>query len=75
MTIIVLAYVDGSIQNGITGPEYTIPPKITFPTSNRSTFEDVKNEIFRDSDTLRMTISLVSKLDLILGLLGHIISN
>ncbi|EAZ03325.1 hypothetical protein OsI_25468 [Oryza sativa Indica Group] len=47
MTIIVLADVDGSIQNGITGPEYTIPPKITFPTSNRSTFEDVKNEIFR----------------------------
>ncbi|BAT04741.1 Os08g0288600 [Oryza sativa Japonica Group] len=45
--IIVLVYVDGRIQYGAKGAEYNIPPKITFPAVEATTFEEVKKEIFQ----------------------------
>uniref|UniRef100_A0A0E0LBA6 Uncharacterized protein n=1 Tax=Oryza punctata TaxID=4537 RepID=A0A0E0LBA6_ORYPU len=45
--IIVLAYVDGRIQYGAMGAEYSILPKITFPACDTTTFKDVRNEIFQ----------------------------
>uniref|UniRef100_A0A0E0NJ72 Uncharacterized protein n=1 Tax=Oryza rufipogon TaxID=4529 RepID=A0A0E0NJ72_ORYRU len=44
--IIVLVYTGGENVYGATGAEYSIPPKITFPASEATTFEDVKNEIY-----------------------------
>ena len=36
--LIVLAYVDGEVQHGSMGGEYTIPLKLTFPASENTTF-------------------------------------
>uniref|UniRef100_A0A0E0FDH7 MULE transposase domain-containing protein n=1 Tax=Oryza meridionalis TaxID=40149 RepID=A0A0E0FDH7_9ORYZ len=45
--IIVLVYIDGRIQHGDKGVEYNIPPKITFPALEATTFEEVRNENFQ----------------------------
>uniref|UniRef100_A0A0E0BAY2 Uncharacterized protein n=1 Tax=Oryza glumipatula TaxID=40148 RepID=A0A0E0BAY2_9ORYZ len=45
--IIVLVYIDGRIQHGDKGVEYNIPPKITFPALEATTFEEVRNKIFQ----------------------------
>ncbi|TVU18456.1 hypothetical protein EJB05_34558, partial [Eragrostis curvula] len=44
--IIVLVYTGGQVQYGETGAKYSIPPKITFPATKSTTFDDVKSEIY-----------------------------
>ena len=45
--IIVLVYIDGRIQHGDKGVEYNIPPKITYPALEATTFAEVKHENFQ----------------------------
>ena len=45
--LIVLVYVDGEVQHGSMGVEYSVPPKLTFPACEKTTFEDIKSETCR----------------------------
>lgn len=65
MTIIVLVYVDGKVNYKDTGAEYSVPPKITFPAIESTTFEDVKNEIYQGLGYVcsQMSLSIRARLD------------
>ena len=45
--LIVLVYVDGEVQHGSMGVEHSVPPKLTFPACEKTTFEDIKSETCR----------------------------